>query len=376
MDLVFRTFSERVSEIEITIDNCPMLECHQCGRVHLTDGAADAIGEIYRQSSERGATRANVTRKTRPAEYHFTDIPFLSDADDYYYIPGLHRPFDVGFLTPLFFNKAVLMKFDNLPAYRVEFASPTYGMIHSESFYFSFGINRHGKVIMWLGDVAKLPESEQYYLRSENVRSDHSLGSDFYDAQVECKFTDPPRETIVIEKRSIFAEAFKRKYEAKLYHLDNEVIDAINSLASPLVDTEKERKHKFDSLNRVFVEAMDNAGLEKILRILGTSPAGQGSLKRLQAVLEIVDSSGLVSEALLPFYVIYDLRIAHSHLISDERKKELISSAAERLELPIDPPLANIYDALVDTMIKALDTLTVMIQLEAPSVSEEKIGNS
>lgn len=37
---------------------------------------------------------------------------------------------------------------------------------------------------MWLGDIARLPDAEQYYLRSENIDSDHSIGSEFYDGQI------------------------------------------------------------------------------------------------------------------------------------------------------------------------------------------------
>src|SRR5690606_36493169 len=96
--------------------------------------------------------------------------------------------------------------------YSVRFASPTYGEIDADRFVIPFGINKFGKVIMWLGDVAKLPEAEQYYLRSENVASDHSLGSEFYDAQIECKFTDPPKERLVIGQRSNFLDAFEKKF--------------------------------------------------------------------------------------------------------------------------------------------------------------------
>jgi hypothetical protein len=56
-------------------------------------------------------------------------------------------------------------------------ASTTYGTIYAS--IIAFGINKHGKLVMWLGDIAKLPESEQYYLRSENVASDHCKGSEF-----------------------------------------------------------------------------------------------------------------------------------------------------------------------------------------------------
>lgn len=155
MDLAFRPFSELVSGVQIDIGNLPMLSCHKCGREFLSDRSAVAIGNVHHKAVTAGKDRVSVTRKTQPADYHFTNIPFLVDSDDYYYIPGLFRPSDVGFLTPLFFNKVVLVKFDNLPEYRVQFASPTYGTIYTESSHFSFGINRHGKVLMWLGDVAK-----------------------------------------------------------------------------------------------------------------------------------------------------------------------------------------------------------------------------
>jgi hypothetical protein len=86
-------------------------------------------------------------------DFGFTKVPFLYDPDDYYYIPGLERTFSVGFLTPVFFDKEVLLKYDASPTCQVKFASPTYGTIDGESFSISFGINKNGRVVMWLGDI-------------------------------------------------------------------------------------------------------------------------------------------------------------------------------------------------------------------------------
>ncbi|MEP3300276.1 MAG: hypothetical protein ABJO27_27960 [Pseudoruegeria sp.] len=95
-------------------------------------------------------------------------------------------------MTPVFFKRDALLKFEHHPNYEVKFASATYGTIYSTEpgFYISFGINENSLLVMWLGDIAKLPETEQYYLRSENVASDHHIGSEFYEGQIEVKFTE------------------------------------------------------------------------------------------------------------------------------------------------------------------------------------------
>lgn len=357
MDLTFPAFSELISGVQINISNFPHLRCPICKVDYLTDRSRLMIVELHRQATERKSPVVNVNRNKKEVDYKFSDVPFLVDADDYYYFPGLYRPFDIGFLTPLFFNSRVLSKFDTLPNYRVRFASQSYGTIEMEEDYISFGINRQGRVIMWLGDVAGLPESEQFYLRSENVESDHSIASEFYDGQIECKFTDPPAEAIAIKTRSEFAKAFEAEFGVELYHLDEELIGVIASLTPPVVDTEKERKHIFDSLNRIFVESINNAKLEKLLKRLGATATSNGSLKRLQAVIETKDSSGKVADLLKPFFVTYDLRLAYSHLTSASRREELLSTSMTRLGVAADIELPDLYGALLRQLIEATEAL-------------------
>lgn len=361
MDLRFDNFSQTVSGVQIEISNFPFLYCDKCASLKLPDKSRFAIIQLHRQAVEKLSSKVTVARSKRSYEFGFSKVPFLIDADDYFYIPGLSREHDAGFLTPLFFRKAVLTKYDNLPNYSVRFASPTYGEIDAEGLAIPFGINRFGRVIMWLGDVAKLSEAEQYYLRSENLASDHSLGSEFYDAQIECKFTEPPQERLVIGQRTSFLEAFKKKFGVRISHLDTELVDTITALGPPLVDTEKERRHTFDTLNRIFIESLDNAGLEKLIKSLGTTSAGSGSLKRLQAVLETVDATGTVSTLLSPLYVLYDLRVAYSHALSAEKKRSMIEYSATRLGLAPDFDLPTVYDELLERIAASLSSLTNLI---------------
>lgn len=142
-----------------------------------------------------------------------------------------------------------------------------------------------------------------------------------------------------------------------LYHLDDELVETIANLKRPVVDTEKERKHIFDSLNRIFVESINNVQLKKLLKRSGMTSTSTGSLKRLQTILETKDASGKVASALMPFFVVYDLRIAYSHLTSASRRKELLSSSMARLGIPEDTLLPDLYAKLLREIIAGTEKL-------------------
>jgi hypothetical protein len=172
LDLAYADFHEEVSGIEIQIDGLPVLRCNVCNRDYLPDRSRFAIIKMHEEATAKCSPRVTVKRRASIEKFNFTTVPFSYDSDDYRYIPGLERQHGSGFLTPVFFNRAVLLKYESAPAYTVKFASTTYGTIDGDGFYISFGINKNGKVFMWLGDLAKLPEPEQFYLKSENVASD------------------------------------------------------------------------------------------------------------------------------------------------------------------------------------------------------------
>ncbi len=218
---------------------------------------------------------------------------------------------------------------------RLSFASTTYGEIRrSDDFSIPFGVNKNGNVIMWLGDIARLPEAEQYYLRSEDIEPDHSIGSEFYDGQIEAKFTDHSKENILFQKRSMFLEECFKRFGVKAAHLDKEVYDLAISFNAPIVDTEKERRHVADTLNKIHLESFDNNALGQILNSFSIDPKKFGSIKRLQLVMEQIANPDDVSNIISPFYVLYDLRVAYSHLGSKEGKlSENCSSSRKDLEL-------------------------------------------
>ena len=362
LDLSFTDFSEDVSGICISIDGLPVLRCRKCSATFLLDDSRVAIIYLHEQATKARKSVVKVTHKNTDRDFGFTKVPFVYDSDDYKYIPGLYRPFNEGFLTPVFFNKEVLIKYDASPVYRVSFASKTYGEIRQgDAFSMPFGLNRNDKLIMWLGDIASLPETEQYYLRSENVPSDHSIGSEFYDAQIECKFTDPSPEDNLFKDRSTFLEACFGRFGEKLAQLDKEVLDLAVTVQRPLVDSARTRRDVADVLNKIYIESFNNKALGKALDVLGEDAKSLGSLKRLQKLLEKSSPMSNISEMMSPFYVLYDLRVAFSHLGSEKGSQESLQYVQKRLALGESAGLLDIYDRLIVELSAAFKKITAVV---------------
>lgn len=364
LDLKFNYFRENVSDIEINIAGLPVLNCESCDRNYLPDTSRFAVIYAHKQALKNSSDIVNITRKSPERNFGLSLVPFIYDSDDYEYIPGLKRPRNDGFLTPVFFNKEILLKYDASPTYRLAFVSTTYGEIRRDNdFSISFGINKNGKIIMWLGDIAKLPNSEQYYLRSENIESDHSIGSEFYDSQIECVFTEPSIEDALFNSRSEFLEICFRKFGKKLAHLDKEVFELAVSFNGPMVDTERERKHIADTLNKIYLESFDNKVLASILKDLGGDPKDLGSIKRLHKIMELSTNNIGIASLMGSFYVLYDLRVSCSHLGSKDKGVEKLTSVKERLGLSSEASFSNTYETLMKELTSSYRALTRLITI-------------
>ena len=215
---------------------------------------------------------------------------------------------------------------------------------------------------MWLGDIARLPETEQFYLRSENVQSDHSIGCEFYDGEIECKFTDRTTEDKLFEQRSRFLEVCFTRFGQKVAHLEKEVLDLAISIRRPVVDTPVERRNVADALNKVYLESLDSMALEKILKSLGVDVSKLRSLKRLQKLVEATIPGKDIAGTMSPLYVLYDLRVAYSHLGSHEGQEEKLRFVKERLGLSHGSDFFDIYDRLLPAIRAAFKKLADLLE--------------
>ena len=116
LDLSFEDFNEEVSGVRISLSSLPTLKCPKCGSSFLPDRSRFALIELHKRATGKKSNQITVQRRKTERNYGFTHVPFQYDSDDYCYIPGLWREFDEGFLTPVFFNKEVLLKYDVHPS--------------------------------------------------------------------------------------------------------------------------------------------------------------------------------------------------------------------------------------------------------------------
>lgn len=362
LDLAYADFHEVVSGVDITIEGLPVLRCPSCGHDHLPDRSRFAIIQTHESAIAAGKSVAHVKRKKLNETYSFTNVPFIYDADDYHYIPGLIREHNIGFLTPVFFNKRALLKYDTAPGYRLRFSSATYGEIVTDTDAICFGVNRFGHLVMWLGDIATLPENEQFYLRSENIASDHSIGSEFYEGQIECVFTEPSIEQRLFELRSKFLEACYKRFAQNISHLDEEVLELASRFNAPVVDTPAMRETVAIGLNKMHIEAISSDGLGTIVKAQGGNPKDLGRLKRLQLALEGLRTGADVGSMLSPFFVLYDLRVAYSHLTSVDTAKAMLKTVTDRLVLPEGSGLLDIYQQLTAGLTASYEKLIELVE--------------
>ena len=86
-----------------------------------------------------------------------------------------------------------------------------------------------------------------------------------------------------------------------------------------------------------------------------------GSLKRLQTILQALAPSDDVATLMSPLYVLYDLRVACSHLTAASSSSKLATVTA-RLSLPVDASLSKIYAELLDGLLGAFDGMAKIVE--------------
>jgi hypothetical protein len=363
LTLSLENYGIETDGVTVDAEGLPVLGCPNCRANYLPDRSKAVILHQVDEAKQQGKPRVTVWRKPEFGQRRFEfckDVEFLYDATDYDYLPGLQRPWDEGFLTPVFFHKSVLVKYMHHPSYVVELGSDSYGSIYKDQEHVTaFGINRNGKVVIWLGDLDQMELAEQHYLRSENVPSDHEIGSDFYLGQIEAVFTDYSKERRLFHLRMELAEKAFREFGLKLNSYEPEVIEVMAEVIRPVTWSVKEVRGVVEALNKVIVESLNNGGLRECITTLEPTTKFNG-MKGLKLMQKWVDAAyGLDAATLMkPFFVLYDFRIVAAHLIAAESAEEKLASCHERMGIPeADRSLESLYDAVISGLIASYEEL-------------------
>lgn len=253
-----------------------------------------------------------------------------------------------GFLTPVYFNRQVLVRYLYDSRFTCEFASETYGTVHGENFDISFGINANGSVIAWLGDLQnRIPVRERFYWLVENKEPEGDAKSEFYDAQVSAEFTEPPVVIRALNSLSRLNAGFHRKFGVHLYRERSieERIEETRRYKRLLLNNVDDFKRFVSELNEIVNENANNPEIKRLLDTRGvTVNSGSKGNKLLAAVYEVVlnDKSNLIA----PFFYLYDLRLWADHSMSEDK----IKNVAAKLGGSVDD-----YQRLLELLTQAID---------------------
>jgi hypothetical protein len=252
-----------VDSVDVELEGVPLLKNEATQEVIFTFKTDAMVSYFVREAKKNGQSAIRLSPKPRESKrYSYCEkAGFLYSDIDYEHIPGLVRPWGGGFLTPVFFNLAVLNKYTQNPGYRLNLFSESYGNIDAEDWIISFGVNRNQLVVMWLGDIDKLPLQEQYYLRSENVESDHEIHSEFYDAQIDCIPSPPSKQSQLLRARADLDALVKKTSGFPLYRLQGEVDRIIEHLHRPVFWEDRHIAPVIDTLNKIFVESLKGTSI-------------------------------------------------------------------------------------------------------------------
>lgn len=252
------------------------------------------------------------------------------------------------YLTPVYFNRQVLTRYLYDSRFTCEFASETYGTVYGPDFYISFGINKHGSVIAWLGDLQdRIPVRERFYWLVENKEPEREVASEFYDAQINAEFTSPPAVVRCLNALAKFNALFHQKFAVHLYHERSieERIDETRRYKRLLLNNADDFKRFISEFNEIINENTNNSEIRRLLAERGITVAdGSKGNKLLQVVYEsiLADTQNLIG----PFFNLYDLRLWADHSMGDDKLK----AVAQMLGAP-----PHDYQRMLEAIVAAIN---------------------
>ncbi|MEY2921557.1 MAG: hypothetical protein RL108_166 [Bacteroidota bacterium] len=304
---------------------------------------------------------------------HFDHLDFQYDPRDNYIIPGLYREWDDGYLTPVFFDKDLLLYYNGHPDYTVKFTSFSSCNIYFKGesmFEWGFGINRYGKLFKWLGDLDKdfKDESMKSHLKrfqASNTPSEHEIVSKFYLSQNPFSpsdaFQSSDNEIRLFSLKNDFNKEIREKFGVELTKFD--IVQLAEYFKPPILEEREQIFSAFLSLNKYFIENLHEQSLREILLKSGLKEEelqkeGKklGTLKLFNLFIKYGLKKENAENMVSPLYVLNDLRQLHGHL-SDTSFEKRYNSCKERLAIPLTSTDLDVFKTLVTSIILLYQSL-------------------
>ncbi|WLF70980.1 hypothetical protein Q6375_08370 [Clostridium septicum] len=133
------------------------------------------------------------------------------------------------FLTPVYFNKKVLNNYINDTKNYTVMDSL---IVYLDRWSLPYTVNEYNKVVVWLGDLGRIPYNEQKLWKVFNELPNGEVEENFYKRQIMCEWTDSSiKEKGIINKINELNKIFIGKYGEALFNeiskTDKEIESAI-----------------------------------------------------------------------------------------------------------------------------------------------------
>lgn len=302
----------------------------------------------------------------------YQSLGYKYDSQDYFYIPGLYRGWNEGYLCPVFFNRDILLYYNNHPDYRVIFSS--YSRLHIVDKYnkelidHGFGINRNGNIICWLGDLHEEFSKVENAIHKNlfltfNIESNHDIVSDYYFGQIEANFTEADNEHKVFTLRNQFDSEILTLTgkEITRVQLDN----FVEEYKHPIVNETDQINSSLIKMNSILVESFNVDALKDILIESGIPSKdlkGLKGLKLFERFTEVFLKANDYRDIVSPLYVLYDLRVLAGH-IKDSHYTDKLNSCKERLGLSITAKELETFNSLIASLIDMYSKLIEYLKM-------------
>lgn len=191
-------------------------------------------------------------------------------------------------LTPVYFNKTVLLKYYSEPK-RFEVTSHHISCLSLWGIHID--ITKEGLVQVWLGDIGKIPHNEQLHWKQYNVQPRGTISKYRFETDFEAKFSSPTVEESPIQYlKSVYNElnekARTRFAENIFLKLEESDQHYLKILRIPLTEEWKEFDELVQALAKIFCDSINVKLLETISGQKIDNKIIKGSISLLYATLE------------------------------------------------------------------------------------------
>lgn len=236
------------------------------------------------------------------------------------------------FLTPIYFNKSVLLKYYSEPK---KYTVSSHKFTCLNLWGIDLDITSEGLVQVWLGDLGSLPKNEQLHWKQYNVPPRGTISSHRFERDFEAKFSSPSVDQSPISHLMIAYEelntAIKEKFSEELFlELTENDNHYLKTVRIPLTEEWKEFDEQIQVLAKIFCDSINVKLLEKISSKKIDNKEIKGSISLLYVTLEKIgiekDNINLTIEALQAIQSIRSTGSAH-------RKGDKFEQSLEKYKL-------------------------------------------